>query len=78
MKRYEHDCEKCIFLGCWEEYDLYFCSGVTRGSTVVARYGDDGHEYTSGLDLADITPPLAEARARAEKLELWKNEEGKL
>ncbi len=60
---YEHDCDKCVYLGCDEEdlsheriskgeagkrYDLYFCK---QGAipTVIVRYGDNGEDYLSGL-----------------------------
>lgn len=43
--RYKHDCDACVFLCRWEEFDLYFCPPPT--TTVLARYGDDGHQYAS-------------------------------
>ena len=47
---YEHDCEKCVFLGRSSDgyTDLYFCN-ASDGPTVVARYGSLGHQYTSLL-----------------------------
>ena len=64
--RYEHDCDQCIPLGEYKEFDLYFCrqGGI---QTVVARYGNAGENYSSGLALADYAPQLAEARNRAQK-----------
>ena len=61
--RFEHDCKRCAFLGQYEEYDLYFCpqNGIP---TVIARYGDEGSEYTSGLNSSTIA--LVEAQVRAE------------
>lgn len=50
---YEHDCDNCKFLGRYRQnsqgapYDLYFCP--TADSTVIARYGDDGPDYVSGM-----------------------------
>jgi aspartate/methionine/tyrosine aminotransferase len=37
-----------------EVYDLYFCKKGTPGlrSTVIARCGDEGHEYKSGTIFA--------------------------
>lgn len=61
--RYVHDCEQCKFLGLYEEYDLYFCDQNKFGPTVVARYGDEGDEYTSGLHMH--TQALIEAEVRA-------------
>jgi hypothetical protein len=46
---YKHDCTNCTFLGQFEEYDLYYCP---QGNipTVIARFSDDGPDYTSGLN----------------------------
>lgn len=49
MARYEHDCLNCVFLGEYFEYDLYFCDHGGSSKTVIARYGNEGHEYQSGL-----------------------------
>ena len=57
--QFTHDCEVCKFLGHQGGHDLYYCE---REPTVVARYGSDGPEYTSGLRLADLVPILALAR----------------
>lgn len=75
---YIHDCDDCIFLGNFEtcesgkneKYDLYFCE---NGPTVIARYGDKGWEYASGLRFAnpDGTPSLYEAKLRAIKKGLY-------
>lgn len=69
--KYKHDCGKCVFLGNWSnndmEHDLYYCSQGGH-STVVSRHGDDGEEYTSGIDIAktNVLPSLAEAFKRAQ------------
>jgi hypothetical protein len=66
MPRYNHDCDKCVFLGEYEEYDLYFCGqGTLLTSTVIARYSNNGEDYTSGIDFATHYPPLIEAKSRA-------------
>lgn len=59
--RYTHECECCTFLGRYDEYDLYHCtqSGIP---TVLARYGNKGPEYLSGMMFN--TPPLVEAKFR--------------
>jgi len=68
--KYKHDCKECKFLGQYEFkseiYDLYFCEqdGLP---TIIARYGDDGPEYISGLSFADRFEPLKEARERSIK-----------
>jgi len=47
-KRFEHDCSNCIFLGSYKKKDIYFCSGSSiGGGTIVARFGDEGAEYSS-------------------------------
>lgn len=72
--RYEHNCDVCTFLGTHEEYDLYFCpqSGMP---TVIARYGNEGANYMSGLSFAqpDVNKILYEAKLLAVKQGLLKN-----
>lgn len=68
VRRFEHDCAKCTFLGQFGDYDLYHC--LKQGPefpTVIARWGDDGPEYNSGMVQADChtDPRLVEARKRA-------------
>lgn len=76
---YKHDCEHCTFLGQWSEliytsggktltydYDLYHCD--SNYPTVIARYGNDGPDYQSGLIGADCVPCLREAKHRALEL----------
>ena len=41
--RYTHDCKTCVFIGQIMEYDLYICK-----TTIIARYGNEGPEYSSG------------------------------
>jgi len=47
--RFQHDCVNCIYLGQFKEFDLYFHQAPVGRPTVLARYGDEGHEYKSGL-----------------------------
>lgn len=49
VMRYKHDCDKCKPLGTYAEYDLYFCEQGGDLDTVIARHGDDGPQYLSGL-----------------------------
>jgi hypothetical protein len=63
--RYVHDCKSCVFLGCFGEYDLYYCPQGGKIPTVVARYGDKPPQYSSGLYGDCALPCLAEARKRA-------------
>lgn len=47
--RYEHDdCENCVPLGEWEEFDLYFCTQGGRIPTVIARQSSEVGDYYSG------------------------------
>ena len=56
---FEHDCDECAYLGTIHAaarpegfVDLYRCDA--HGATVIARYGDDGPEYSSApLDMAE-------------------------
>ncbi len=62
--RFAHDCENCVFLGSHGQHDLYFCRGGVH-PTVIARFGNDGPDYMSGLAVAHLIPELAEAERRA-------------
>ena len=49
--QFQHDCTKCTFIGTYKHYDLYVCShSDKRMDTLIARYGDSGDAYVSGLD----------------------------
>lgn len=61
--RYQHDCKSCRYLGEYNEYDLYYCANSIV-PTVVARYGNHGADYTSGMN--SDHPALVEARERYE------------
>lgn len=70
---FEHDCSKCIFLGIdyWDDRpaDLYYCPAQVGGPTVIARYGNDGPAYCSGMEFAlaghaILSKALALARQR--------------
>ena len=67
--QYQHDCDTCTFLGQYKNYDLYFCP--QRGlPTVIARWSDNGPDYTSGMVFAKngTSKPLVEALKRANKM----------
>lgn len=64
---FRHDCDKCTFLGRHAGHDLYFCPQGGLVPTVIARFGDDGPDYVSGLPLADAIPEIAEAKRRAKE-----------
>lgn len=70
---FTHDCDECVYLGPLTQgpteigfregrYDLYVCER-NKLPTVVARYGDDGCEYYSGMGTG--YPMLKEAEYRA-------------
>jgi hypothetical protein len=72
--KFIHDCDACIFLGryiseIWkgEEVDLYVCpgGGISNRGTVISRFGDEGHEYESGLACCGYTDHGTEACRRA-------------
>jgi len=44
--KFEHDCSDCTFLGHENNHDLYFCASEP---TIIARFSDEGSEYSSGL-----------------------------
>lgn len=62
---YKHDCNECVYLGSYKKVDLYFCNQWGELKTVIARYSDDGPDYTSGLELVSRNEYLAEAKRRA-------------
>ena len=70
---YEHDCKKCMYLGDFIHdgilYDLYVCSHQNMEiDTLIARYGDDGPEYGSGVYFIKTIPTIAEAYKRAKDI----------
>lgn len=60
---YTHDCDKCVFLGSYDEKDMYYCPQEGL-DTVIARFSDEGSDYISGLPIAvyemayHVSPPL--------------------
>ncbi len=68
--KYTHDCENCKFLGTHQDHDLYFCDNLEKDSesdffsTVIARYGNEGSEYKSGMVFAKEGHILFEAKNR--------------
>lgn len=41
--QFQHDCDCCTFHGVLDGHDIY-----AHGESIIARFGDDGPEYTSG------------------------------
>ena len=70
---YEHDCDKCTFLGstsgCTPEKDLYWChqGGMP---TVISRASSNGPDYVSGKEFAEKYHRIDEAVGRAKSLGL--------
>ncbi len=57
--KFEHNCSGCTHLDSDAEYDYYFCrQGGANMPTVIARYGNRGHEYCSGLHVAESLETL--------------------
>jgi hypothetical protein len=51
-KKFIHDCKECKFLGHAYGYDLYIClpDKVEHNlPSILARFGDEGHQYHSGI-----------------------------
>lgn len=72
-----HDCETCVYLDTVDGervHDLYFHPDGRR-PTVIARYGNSGWEYHSGMPLASRDPLLALALVLALKRGLIKFED---
>lgn len=77
VPRWTHDCDKCVYLGRFDwsrdlQFDLWFADhgGMSPGfdpayCTVIARHGNDGPAYTSGIIGAERIPARAEALRRA-------------
>lgn len=63
--QFKHDADCCTFLGRHLGNDLYFCSQGGNLPTVIARYGNEGSDYNSGLPVAHLVPALTEAKKRA-------------
>lgn len=68
--RFPHDCARCRYLGPFHKWDLYYCPVGGLPDTVIARYGENGEDYTSGVALSGLHPALAEARYRTIDLEI--------
>lgn len=71
IPKFDHDCKSCVYLGSYFHnihYDLYFCGQGCAHSTVIARFGDDGPDYNSGLNSGLEELIEAERRAKAKGL----------
>lgn len=66
--KHKHDCKECLFLGCSDEHDLYYCNNIHP--TVIARYGDNGEDYVSGIFIAALNKHLTKALLIAKQMNL--------
>lgn len=50
-QHYQHDCNKCIYLGDYTLkdtiYDLYWCDSSILGASLISRYDNEGPDYFS-------------------------------
>ncbi len=65
--KFDHDHNSCCtFLGHFNNHDLYFCpQDIFKIPTLIARYGNKGEEYKSGLEFKDTDSEIKEAYNRA-------------
>lgn len=67
--RYQHDCERCYFLGHAGQNDLWFCP--LHGGECIQRFGDEGFEYGSiSLEYAPMSRHKAYFQIRMLILEM--------
>ena len=71
MPKFIHDCTACKFMGTLSHIDrvcdLYYHPGTNNmlDSTIIARYGNEEPNYTSGITFAAYNPVIAIAAIRA-------------
>ncbi len=64
--QFSHECDRCVYLGCFWGYDLYWCKQDGTPS-VTARFGNGSEdvEFCTAAYATAKRPALAEARERA-------------
>ena len=62
--RFEHDCDKCTFLGRMDDVDAYGCMQGGELPTVVLRWGDKPEEYRSAVEMFEKLTPELKRKAR--------------
>lgn len=65
IPRYKHDCKACVYVGQYQEYDLYACPQYSL-PTIIARYSSEGSHYLS----ADVSVALLAQSEGGEALRL--------
>ena len=72
VMRFKHDCNECIPLGQENDHDLYYCNKEGgMPPTLVARFGDAGPDYKSGMELAGHDNEITRALDLAIGMELF-------
>ena len=65
IQKFQHDSDCDTFLGSETiedvSYDLYVCPG----KTYIARFGDEGGEYFSGVFFVGLSPSITRAHELA-------------
>lgn len=78
--KFKHDCTHCKFLGHGTYLDIpvdwCVCQGRIR--TIIARYGNEGSEYSSAGIGECVTPTRVEMAALAQGLDLQDEEKDRL
>lgn len=54
--QYEHDCERCLFLGRMEDQDWYVCGGFSGDLTYIIRYSSAAEHYSSDTNPITDSP----------------------
>ena len=62
--RHIHSCPDCRYVGQHEEYDIYICTAIPNHTALVARYGNQDHEFES-LGLRDVVGYYLDNRGNA-------------
>ena len=70
---FKHDCARCVYLEDIKDeegnkFDLYFCKDMGVLLTIVARYGNEGHQYMSGTNPKLYVFAVGIQRAKAKGL----------
>lgn len=65
---YNHDCPKCLLVAgnktiedkdlTIKKYDLYFCGNAYEDFTLLARYGNNPEDYSSGKAFIGLNIPI--------------------
>lgn len=70
--RYRHNCDFCVYLGEFNDFDLYYCDKYNV--TVVARWGDEFMQAKQLLGNPDKNDPALKEAVKRAKLRGYKIE----